>query len=108
MTLQQIFIQNLKEFRKREKFTQEKMSERCGISQNYLAEIESGRKFPSIEIIEKMADVLKINAYHLFMNRIAAGSVSDSSNTYCPMPNSVKNEIVSEVNSSINLILEKY
>ena len=44
------------------------LAEYCGISTGYIAEIETGKKFPSISVIEKIADILKIEPYMLFMN----------------------------------------
>jgi transcriptional regulator with XRE-family HTH domain len=64
MTLKQVFIKNLKEFKKNEKLSQVKMAEYCNASPSYIGEIEIGRKFPSIEMIEKFAEILKIEPYH--------------------------------------------
>jgi len=37
----------------------------CDISPGYIGEIESGRKFPAIELIEKIAFVLRVEPYLL-------------------------------------------
>lgn len=42
------------------------LAEYCGISIGYIAEIEIGKKFPSIGVIEKIAAILKIEPYLLF------------------------------------------
>lgn len=42
------------------------LAERVDSSTNYISEIEIGRKFPSIEMIERIACALKIDAYQLF------------------------------------------
>jgi transcriptional regulator with XRE-family HTH domain len=68
MTLKQIFIQNLKDFRKKEGISQMKLAEKCDISLGYIGEIEGGRKFPSTDMIEKIAYVLRIDPYRLFIN----------------------------------------
>jgi transcriptional regulator with XRE-family HTH domain len=68
MTLKQIFIQNLKDFRKKEGISQMKLAEYCDISLGYIGEIESGRKFPSTDMIEKIAGVLRIEPYCFFKN----------------------------------------
>jgi len=44
------------------------LAEYCGISTGYIAEIETGKKFPSIGVIEKIAGILKIEPYVLFKN----------------------------------------
>ena len=108
MTLKQIFITNLKVFRKQEGLTQMKLAEYCNTSPSYIGEIEIGRKFPSIELIEKIAEILKIEPYHLFKKRPEINSDSGIENTYPPLPNTMKNEIRKQLNSSINEILNKY
>ena len=44
------------------------LAESCGTSTSYIGEIEIGKKFPSIEMIQKFADALKIAPYKLFMD----------------------------------------
>jgi transcriptional regulator with XRE-family HTH domain len=68
MTLKQVFIKNLKDFRKNRGLSQMQLAEYCGISTGYIAEIEIGKKFPSIGIIEKIAVILKVGPYMLFKN----------------------------------------
>ena len=68
MTFQELFIINLKDFRKARKLSQAKLAETCESSQAYIAEIEVGKKFPSPEMIEKIAFALGIESYHLFQN----------------------------------------
>lgn len=41
-------------------FTQANLAKRLGISGSYLSEIESGDKTPSLELLEKYADVFKM------------------------------------------------
>jgi transcriptional regulator with XRE-family HTH domain len=71
MTLQQIFIGNLKKFRKERKISQMTLAELCDTSGNYIGEIEMGRRIPSFEKIEKIASALRINACELFMQEIS-------------------------------------
>ena len=108
MTLKQIFIQNLKEFRKKEGLSQMKLAEHCNTSPSYIGEIEIGRKFPSTEMIEKIANILRIEPYHLFKNRPDTSSNSDTENVYPLLPNAMKNEIQIQINSTISEILNKY
>ena len=85
-----------------------KLAEFCDTSPSYIGEIEIGRKFPSVEMIEKIADILKIEPYHLFKNRMESDSVYESESTYPPLPNSMKNEILNKISSLVNSVLEKY
>ena len=71
MTFQELFIINLKDFRKSYKFSQVKLAELCESSQAYIAEIEVGKKFPSPDMIEKIASAFNIESYCLFQNNSA-------------------------------------
>jgi len=68
MTFQELFIINLKDFRKSKKISQAKLAEMCDSSQAYIAEIEVGKKFPSPEMIEKFAVAFGVESYYLFQN----------------------------------------
>ena len=68
LTFQELFIVNLKDFRKAQKISQAKLAEMCDSSQAYIAEIEVGKKFPSPEMIERIASALDIESYCLFQN----------------------------------------
>ena len=72
MTFQELFIANLKDFRKLRKISQEKLAGLCGSSQAYIAEIEVGKKFPSPDMIERIACALDIESYCLFQNMAIA------------------------------------
>ena len=61
-----IFRHNLKFYRAKRGFTQEKLSEITGISTDYLSEIERGKKTPSFKRIELIANALNIEVYQLF------------------------------------------
>ncbi|MCL2804367.1 MAG: helix-turn-helix domain-containing protein [Treponema sp.] len=68
MTFQELFIINLKDLRKSRKISQAKLAEMCESSQAYIAEIEVGKKFPSPEMIERIAAAFEIESYYLFQN----------------------------------------
>lgn len=51
---------NLKKIREEKNISQSKLATIAGISQNYISEIESGKKTPSLEILEKIANALEI------------------------------------------------
>ncbi|MDR0497232.1 MAG: helix-turn-helix transcriptional regulator [Treponema sp.] len=116
MTLKQIFIRNLKEFRKKEGLSQHRLADSCGTAATYIAQIETGRKFPSMEMIEKMANMLRIEPYHFFKepnnNNISNIGVE---NLFPLLPVSMKNQINDQINQStseflkeINKIINKY
>ena len=66
MALKQIFISNMKNRRKQVGFTQEKLAELCNTDPCYIRQIEIGRRFPSIEYIERIAKALNIAPFRLF------------------------------------------
>jgi transcriptional regulator with XRE-family HTH domain len=84
MTLKQIFIRNLKEFRKREGFSQMKLAEYCDTAPSYIGDIEIGRRFPSMELIEKMADILRIEPYQFFKDQ-ADNSLNPDTESLFPL-----------------------
>lgn len=76
MDLRTVFITNLKRCRKEQKISQMRLAELCGTSTSYIGEIEIAKKFPSIEMIEKIARALSIRPFQLFQDESdsAAGS----------------------------------
>jgi len=112
MTLKQIYIRNMKEFRKKEGMSQMKLAEYCNTSPTYIGEIEVGKKFPSMDMIEKIAAILKIKPYHFFIDRTEQNDDINTENPYPKLPKSMQNEIRKGLNFSIDELiretLEKY
>ena len=66
MDLDQLFVLNLKKWRKIRGFSQKTLAERCDAAHSYIRQIESGRGHPSFVFIGKLADALGIEPYQLF------------------------------------------
>lgn len=66
MGIRETFISNLKFYRKKLGFTQEKLAETIGMSTTYIGTMESCSRFPSPETIDKIATALGISAATLF------------------------------------------
>ena len=66
LKIRDILAFNLKESRKKCGFTQEKLAEKAGISAHYLAMIEVSKKFPTPEMLDRIAQALEIETYQLF------------------------------------------
>ena len=64
-----IFRNNLKYYRTQQNLTQEELSELCGISSDYLSEIERGKKTPSFKKLDLIANGLNIEVYQLFHHK---------------------------------------
>lgn len=59
---------NLKFLRQRWGFSQADLAERSDISVGYVGDIEVGVKWPSAEILERLASSLHVKAYQLLLN----------------------------------------
>jgi len=66
MEIQAVFAENMKKYRKQAKITQEKLAELCNTDYRYIGQIETGRRYPSLEFIGKIAAALNIAPYRLF------------------------------------------
>jgi transcriptional regulator with XRE-family HTH domain len=64
--IKEVLARNLKENRRRLGITQPELAERAGMSTQYLAMIEIARKFPTADILERLAAALGINPHELF------------------------------------------
>lgn len=66
MDLQDIFINNLKYFRKKKNLTQNELTLAIDKSYNYINGIEQKKYFPQPDVIEKIAKILEIKPMQLF------------------------------------------
>jgi transcriptional regulator with XRE-family HTH domain len=66
MQLKDVFVENLRKYRRERGMSQAMFAEKCDTATSYIGQIEIGNRFPSLELIEKMAKVLKIRPYLLF------------------------------------------
>ncbi len=64
--LQVVFANNLKTRRKKAGLTQMALAEQIGVSTSFITEIETNRKAPSFQTIEKIAGALGVPAWTLF------------------------------------------
>jgi transcriptional regulator with XRE-family HTH domain len=109
MRLQSIFIINLKKFRKLKGFSQMKLAESCDSSTSYIGQIEIGKKFPSIEMIEKIANALQIKPHLLFFDEMAeaetqpAPEVSEGA-----IPTYIKEELIKQLTGAVHRIVKRY
>ena len=64
--LRQLLGTNIKIYRNACGLSQSKLAEQAGTATNYISAIEGGRRFPSVEILERIAFVLGIDTPELF------------------------------------------
>jgi transcriptional regulator with XRE-family HTH domain len=65
-SIREILAKNLKENRRKLGITQPKLAERADLSTHYLAMIEVARKFPTADVLERLAAALDIAPNELF------------------------------------------
>lgn len=64
--LRQVLSLNMKKRRKRLGLSQAKLAEKVNTAPTYIAMIELEKKFPSVEMIERIADALEMDTTELF------------------------------------------
>jgi len=100
-----------------------KLAEYCGTAHSYIGEIEIGRKFPSMDLIEKIAKILRIEPYLFFKSRTGNSALIEIEKANVRMPHSSKKQLqkqvkayikkhnsqsTSQILNEINEIIEKY
>lgn len=58
----------INEIRKIKGMTQEILAERADLTVSYISKIETGKKNPTIAVIEKIAHAMGVDTYQLFIN----------------------------------------
>jgi len=105
MSLQQIFIANLKRIRKERGLSQMTLSAKCDTTSNYIGQIEMGRRIPSFEKIDKIAAALEVPSYELFIYETAEKNAvkKPKSREYLQkIPKNIKKEIITRLLTAIN------
>ena len=64
--IQMCLANNMRYYRKLQKLSQEKLAEKAGASTNYIALIENGKYFPSLPMLNQIADALGVDSLDLF------------------------------------------
>jgi transcriptional regulator with XRE-family HTH domain len=66
-SVREILAYNLKENRKKCGLSQAKLAEKANITTQYIAMIEVSRKFPTPEMLDRLATALEIETFELFI-----------------------------------------
>ena len=96
INIREILAENIKEKRRKMGLTQEKLAEKAGMSLQYLAMLELAHKFPSGDMLERLANALDIETYELL-------AITPSANNELEI---LRNDIICEV-KSLNEALAK-
>lgn len=64
--MKELFINNLKFYRKEKRMTQNELTLAIDKSYNYINSVEQGKMMPSFDVIEQICEVLQIKPVQLF------------------------------------------
>jgi transcriptional regulator with XRE-family HTH domain len=70
--IKEIFAHNLKEKRRKCGFTQTQLAEQVEISTHHIGMLEIARNYPTLELVERIADTLDIEIYELFIDPLSS------------------------------------
>jgi transcriptional regulator with XRE-family HTH domain len=100
--LRALLAQNIKKRRRTLGITQEKLAEKVETSAHYISQIEQKNKFPSPEMLERIAVALEIDSPQLFsmtsytdeaVTRFQEGIISDLGTAITQAVNTRKSEL---------------
>jgi transcriptional regulator with XRE-family HTH domain len=105
MNFDQLFVLNLKKWRKNRGLSQKALAERCDAAHSYIRQIESGVGHPSFAFIGKLAHALDIEPYRLFYDETAAlpGAAMQAEGGV----ESIKMEFLKKVESEFDIVIDK-
>ena len=103
--IRDILALNLKENRRKLGLTQEKLSEKAGISAHYLAMVEVSRKFPTPEMLERLAKALEIEPHELFI--VSPSPQNELEKLRQEIKNDIENSLGEKLEQSIADAIEK-
>lgn len=81
------------------------LADLCNTSASYIGEIEIGKKFPSVEMVERIASALKVDAYRLFMEESGEKEITTDEVLY-KMPHRIKIDLKNRLATLINADIE--
>ena len=91
--LRQVLALNMRERRRALGFSQEKLAEEVDTATTYITMIELGKKFPSVEMLERIASALMVDTTELFSVK--------------PLPTDYLKNLHKEVLSDIEEVISK-
>ena len=61
-----LFGKRLRKLRRMRDWTQEEMAEKCGMSSDFISQLERGKNSPSLDTLQKLAEVLEVPIAEFF------------------------------------------
>ena len=105
LDIKEILAANLKENRRKLGLTQEKLAEKANLSLHYLAVLELARRFPSGEMLERLATALEIETHELFT--VASSPQNELEKLRQEIKNDIKNEFGEKLEQIITNALKR-
>lgn len=76
--IEEVFCLNLRVERNKKAITQEKLAENCEISLNHLQALESGRRLPSLGILQRLSDALDVEPYRFLLDPESSEEIQEA------------------------------
>ena len=78
-----------------------KLAEMCDTATSYIGEIEIGRRFPSIKLIEKIGQILEIEPYRFFIDETGASQneLDETVRFLSRLPNETRLHIIHRIST---------
>ena len=79
-----------------------KLAELCKTAPSYIGEIEIGRRFPSINLIEKIADILDVEPYRFFIDETGENltELDETINLLAKLPDQQRLKIINRISGT--------
>lgn len=107
LELKETLSKNIKKYRKG-KFTQETLAEAIGVSSQNINDIEGKRRWPREETLVKLADILGIEIYELFVPEENLINKNNNAVNIEKIRNQLNNDLVSKIRTSVNKALDNF
>ena len=84
--------------------SQARLAVLCDTDLSYIGQIEMGKRFPSIKLIEKMALVLDLEAYRLFMDEAGTqyGDLNEDDDFLLKIPPKTRDRMIKRLSEALN------
>lgn len=105
--LKETLSKNIKKYRKG-RFTQETLAEAIGVSSQSINDIEGKRRWPREETLVKLADILGIEIYELFIPPETLINKNNNVLDIEKIKNQLNNDLVSKIRTSFNKVLDNF
>ncbi len=105
--LNQLLLMNMKDARQKLRYSQMRLAEICNISTSFIAEIETGKKFPSSSTLLRISEALGLKPYQLFMEKVEENQELNPTKRF-NLLTKLYRELKDELDKDLEKIIKKY